>query len=225
MIAAAALIASTASAQTLKFSMGGTPIEPNSTVSFNDFELTDYGGGEFDIKFDPKISITGSATGTINCTAKNLSGYTIQLCCGGECNRGETVVKSNIPITAGVALATDFELMGTDLDFGGKIPENVKTELSAVYTNAPASEVKFTIIFNDKDGSVSVIEGNRYVYFDGESLHFNLDKKSDAAIYDMTGKCVLSTSVEGDGAISASSLAKGVYIYKVGTKSGKMLVK
>lgn len=228
MLAAAAILAAGAHAQTLTFAMGGTEIAPGSTVTFNDGEIEidqEYNWGMW--KFDPHISLTSDINGTVDVIANCTSGQVIQMCAGGMCEKAARVEKNNVQLTAGTPLDIMFEYEEEVEDNPDiKVPENVTTEISAQYTGNPASKVSFIIIINSNmGGTISVYEKAGQLTSMNGSLEYSVEDACTLTLYSQGGERVLSTEVEGNGSVSTAGLAKGVYVYTLGAKSGKLVVK
>lgn len=230
MLAAAAILAAGAQAQTLSFTMlNGTPITPGSTVSFNDGEVEidqAYDWGMW--TYDPHIKITSDINGSVNVVANCTTGQSIQMCCGGQCEKGPRVEKNNVALTAGTPLDIAFEYAEEVEGVPNiKVPENVTTEISAEYVGNPASKVEFVLVCNSTEGGIviGVYEKAGQLTSVNGSLEYSVEDACTLALYSQAGERVLTTEVEGNGAISTVGLAKGVYVYTLGTKSGKLIVK
>ncbi len=225
MLAAAAILAAGAQAQTLSFTLEGTPIVPGSKVSFNDGNV-DLENGEWE--YLPEIMLSSDINGNVNLVATCTTGQNIMVCCGGTCTPGTRVEKNNLQLTAGTPLNIEFHYMGYAEDFDNiKVPENVTTEISAEYVGNPASKVEFVLVCNSTEGGsvIGVYEKAAQLTSVNGSLEYSVEDSCTLALYSQAGERVLTTEVEGNGAISTVGLAKGVYVYTLGTKSGKLIVK
>lgn len=223
---AAALVAGTAAAQTVNFTQNDNVIANGSTFEYNTVEIDDFSdmGLGYIVRFDPKIYITTTADVKVDVVAECTTGQKINLCCGGNCVSGENAVKSGIQLTAGTPLLTRFDFEGSFSDLSG-VPALISSDLT-VYkagTQTPLSAI--TVVFHYGNNSVSVItKDNAFSYANG-AINYIVDGSAAAALYTTDGRCVLNTKVSGRGSISTTGIAAGVYIYRLGSKTGKILIK
>lgn len=222
---AGALLAGAANAQTINFVREGQVIESGTTLNYNTRNVVfDYGDNKTIFMIDPEISIVSDEDVTVNVVADCTTGQTIQMCCGGQCEQGANVRKSNVFLTANTPLPTKFEYscdMMTD-----EVPSIVTTELSVSKAQQlGGSECNITVVMDLGDSSVTLIESDKaFRYVDGE-IRYDVSEACEASLYDTDGKCVIKAEIEGTGSISTDGLVKGIYVYKLGNKSGKIFVK
>ena len=84
---------------------------------------------------------------------------------------------------------------------------------------------KITVVFDPSSNSVSLVDTKSAFSYSNGTIRFNTDKAESLTIYSSDGRQVLNTVAEGNGSVSTAGLSQGVYIYKFGEKSGKILVK
>lgn len=221
------LVAGTAAAQTVNFTQNDKVIDNGSTFEFTAVEIedfSDYGLG-VSYAFDPKIFIQTSADITVDVVAECTTGQNVQLCCGGACASGVTVTKSGIQLTASEPLSTMFEQMG-NVQSADNIPTFVSTDLTVYKAGTKNALTSITVVFKyGENGVASVItKDNAFSYANG-AISYIVDGSAAAALYTTDGKCVLNTEVSGRGSISTTGIAAGVYIYRLGSKTGKILIK
>lgn len=215
-------------AQTIQFLQNGTPLENGQHIVFNDMEKTaDYGDEGFDYKFDPMLQFKCSANGSIDGTMKCLTGQDLQFCLDGSCESKPLIEKTNVPVTAGTVYNTDFEFMGmawsADVD---EVPKDVKADITFMYTGKPETTTTVHFTFNSSTGSVVSVAtpGTCVVPMQGE-IRYNTETPCLFSLYDMSGHRVLSARVSGNGGIPTAGLTNGFYIYKLGSQTGKIVVK
>ena len=85
MIAAAALLAAGAQAQTLKVYMGEEEIKLGETTTFNGGEINDFGAAGKDYKFDPELSLMSDQSGACTLVADCTTGQNVMLCWRNLC--------------------------------------------------------------------------------------------------------------------------------------------
>ena len=80
---------------------------------------------------------------------------------------------------------------------------------------------------NDKGGAVAILEADgKYVRAINGGLAYDLAEATEVAVYDMAGRAVLATELQGSGILSTEGLQKGIYVYTVGNRQGgKVIVK
>lgn len=204
---------------------GGELLTPGSSYVWNEAEFEDWGsyGGQY--KYDPAMYLMSDASTTVTVVAKCTTGQDIGLCCGGACENKPMVTKENVPMTANKPLLLQFDYMQNVSSPDEKPDQDVTTEIS-VTANGGSAQV-YTIIFNHDDG-VRAIERDRTAYATSRSIVYSVSGNSMVNVYDMNGRQVLGARVNGSGVIDLSSLAKGIYTYRINgaaNNSGKVLVR
>lgn len=217
-------LAGSATAMELTFYIGDKAVTTGSTVNFSGVEKEDF-GDYFEVKMDPKLSLgTDAYSNAIQVTADCTSGQKIQMCAGGACEAGKTVVKSNIRLQAGEKVNLQFEYLD-ELDAGTAIP-TVTTHFKAVVPEYPETLREFVLVMSEEGAGIANIDANgETVCLTPVGLYYNIAAPATADLYDICGKRVLNTKVNGEGVISLSSLPKGIYIYRIASKTGKIIVK
>lgn len=221
---AAALVAFSASAREFTFWLGDQQITPGQTIEFNDYELV--GGALLQMKPNLMVSsdiYTSKAIVTADCT----SGQSIQMCCGGQCSSGTTVVKENVKIQTGQKVALDYEYLETK-PFSGTLP-TIVTEFSVRDAAYEGTETGFVLYMGPEGCYVSAVDADSPVAVTPAGLRYNLPNGGTVEIFSITGASVLKTTVKGSGLVETAQLSRGVYIYTVSapgcSRSGKMVVK
>lgn len=112
---------------------------------------------------------------------------------------------------------------------------NVSQDLVAyltVYDKAnPDDQINITINFLAKSaeevGGISkVASDGSYVRLDGgNTLKYNVAKATRLEVYSILGTRMIDRAVNGTGSVSLSGLSRGVYIYRAGRLTGKIVVK
>lgn len=209
-------------AANLKFYVGSQEVTPGSTVYFTDYQAEEYDRGVWDIVMNPHVSIESDFfSSTVNVTATCTSGQEIQMCAGGQCAAGNSVTKENLTIHTGERLELDFEYMNHEYE-GDDVP-TVTTSFKA--TDGEGSPVEFILVMGPKDTSVNAVGVSTYIRYTGAGIAYSVDNACNFALYSLTGSCVAQARIEGSGVVSTNGLPKGVYIYKAGARTGKILIK
>lgn len=216
------LVAFSAQAVNFKFFMGDKEIAPGSTAYFSDYQAEEYEPGLWDIVMNPRISIESDFfTNTVTVTATCTSGHMIQMCAGGSCRKGETVVKENLTVRKNQKLNLEFEFMDSEYE-GAAVPD-VVTKFSVVDGNG--SPVEFEVVMGPSAASVSIIEVSDRLAPTPAGIEYNLESARDFALYTLTGIRLLDETLEGNGVLPTTGLPKGVYVYTLGAVRGKMILK
>lgn len=229
-LAAVTAIAISADAQTLKFTVEGNEITPGQTISYTskDSEITIL-PNMVNWFIAPEIKVTGSETGTIDVSASCSSGQEVSLCCGSDCETGASVFKRNVGITADIPFNIEFDYHGykTGAPDDTSYLYNVVTAISTEYSGQPSTGTAFTLVINpnQQGGTLTIFENGDSLVSEGGALTYSVECESELNLYDADGKNVLSVKVNGNGSLSASSLKNGVYVYTLGSKSGKVIVR
>ena len=151
MIAAAALLAAGAQAQTLKVYMGEEEIKLGETTTFNGGEINDFGAVGKDYKFDPELSLMSDQSGACTLVADCTTGQNVMLCFGGTCVSSQSIEKT-ADLVAGEKMPLQFEFMGYTYTADEAIPEDVTTEFTA---EQGATVISFTVIVNPGNSAVT----------------------------------------------------------------------
>lgn len=230
LFSAAALVA-TISAQEVTVTYNGEKIENGSTLTVNDFKNNGLWGS------NPELKLTVSEDMSAPLKASYTDSH-IQFCPGAEgeigycipavSQNGVLVAEKNFeltttkPVDLAIHWTDDFENLGAEVcpEVNSSVTFSVIRKLKPIYS--------FTLVFDSKytagidnvagDGSfVSLAAGN--------ILEYNVPEGTKLDIYSINGSTVLERTVNGHGSLSLDRLAPGVYLYKAGKLSGKVLVK
>lgn len=202
--------------------MGEQKLDIDGTYTFN--TITDYDLGGYMI--DPELELMSTVDAMVNITAKCTSGQTIQLCIGGTCTPGTTVVKEDIELEPNKKTNLEFEYINQDVTDPTLLPKNITTIFTIESDVQGYEDLTYTIVLNaDGSGIAAVVDGDRNVAYANGELIYNVSKPGALTLCDANGRIVLDAAVSGNGSISLANLAKGIYIYRLGHNAGKILVK
>lgn len=223
---AGAVLAGSASAQTLTYYAGEEALSPSQTYTFTNVTTRDMGVMK-QIIIDPDLKIKCSDAGTIEVVAS--ADQTIQMCAGGDCVSNKYIEKTGINVEADEMLPLQLEYIDQVLPGETFTPSVATVLLTAKYTGKFNTIRKITIVMDNKEGdsSVTILENDDTFYVENGVIVYNLDKATKVNLYDMDGKCALSTTLAGSGNYSLEGLNSGIYVYTLdGTsKTGKVFVK
>lgn len=197
----------------LNMYMGQQLLENSKTYYFNDIEVSDE-GGYFEVKMDPKLSIVADETTyDVKIVATCTSGQEIQMCAGGACENGTSVTKEGLILKAGKAVDLMFEYLG-EAETQEQIPTCITTDFTLEEVGVATSKKTYTVVMNDPNGAVSVIAQDKQVVLMNNTLVYSLSGDATVELYDINGRKVLSSQVNGSGNLNLGTLAKGLFIYR-----------
>lgn len=217
-----ALAVAPVNAVNLKLFMGEQEITPGSTVYFKDYQAEEYESGVWDIMMNPELSVESDFfTSDVTITAECTSGHKIQLCAGGSCETGYSITKTGITLRKGERFNLDFEFI--DMEYEGPTVPDVTTNLTI---QTPDDDpVGFTLTMGPSGASLNMVEVTDNISFSNGAITYNMQSPALFSLYSLIGNRMLSTELEGNGTISTAALPAGVYIYTIGRKTGKILIR
>ena len=83
----------------------------------------------------------------------------------------------------------------------------------------------FYIDVNTTRAGISNIDATHVASFRNNVLSYNLQPPATLAVYSITGASVINRTVSGNGTVDFSILPRGIYIYTLGGKATKVLVR
>lgn len=212
----ALLIAGTVSARQLTFYKGTAPIAPGAVIASTQYEVEDIGGGYKALTIDPDLYLgTDIYSSKIKVSAVCTSGQDIQMCAGGKCEAGKSVVKENVTIQTGNKIPLQLEYINYELAPGEAIP-TLTVEIEAQDVEHPETLVKMTVVMGpDAAAGLTEIVIPNEVRSTRHGIEYNLASPATISIYSITGTQVLAVKASGRGSVSTHSLRPGIYIYAV----------
>lgn len=199
--------------------MGEQKLADNGTYTFNTITEDPNTGG---FMIDPHLSLLSTEDAMVNITARCTSGQKIQMCAGGQCENAPTVRKEDITLQANVKLDLQFEYIDNQVDDQSQLPKNITT----VFTIEGDEELSYTLVMNsDGSGIQAIVDRDRNVAYANGELIYDLSKPSKLTLCDTNGRVVLNAAVSGNGSVTLAKLAKGIYIYRLGQNTGKIVVR
>lgn len=199
--------------------MGEQKLADNGTYTFNTITEDPNMGG---FMIDPHLSLLSTEDAMVNITARCTSGQKIQMCAGGQCENAPTVRKEDITLQANVKLDLQFEYIDNQVDDQSQLPKNITT----VFTIEGDEELSYTLVMNsDGSGIQAIVDRDRNVAYANGELIYDLSKPSKLTLCDTNGRVVLNAAVSGNGSVTLAKLAKGIYIYRLGQNTGKIVVR
>ncbi len=220
----AMLAAAPLSARELRFFNGSTEVASGETVESSAFTVTPIGNGRVEVTFAPELFLWSDIfTNSITMTADCVSGQAIQFCPGGECVSGTSITKENITVTADQKLDIKYEYIA-ELEESEKIP-TVVTELSAFDAKHTDVKTEMTIVMSSDSGVAGIFVNDSSFKAIAGAVKYDFATPTEVILYTLSGETLYTAVLEGTGTIDTSSLSTGLYLYKTGTKSGKIYLR
>lgn len=213
-------------AQEFTCTVDGKPVENGATVTVG----YEYGheGSPF-WKSVPEIYLTASED--ISCSIKTscAAGTKVKFCkeiCLEPVREGDfDVVEYDFDLTAGEAEKLDVEYSDFMAADQNVVP--AKSSVDVIVSVRLKPRFTFTLVFDGNVAGIDNVAGDgSYVNLvAGNILEYNVANGTKLDIYSLNGATVIERTVNGHGSLSLDRLAPGVYLYKAGELTGKVLVK
>lgn len=213
-------------AQEFNCTVNGETVKDGGTVTVG--YTYDLDGAPF-WKSLPDIVLTTSED--ISCVIKTscLSGTPIQFCYG-ICKTPETegnfdVISYTVEMKENRPEKLDIEYSDTGANDPLAVP--AKSSVNVTVSVKMKQRFSFTLIFDGNTAGIDNVagDGSFVSLAAGNILEYNVPEGTKLDIYSINGSAVLERTVNGHGSLSLDRLAPGVYLYKAGKLSGKVLVK
>lgn len=204
----------------LTFWLGNQKITPGETVKFNDIKVETYDDYK-EVTMKPALYLSSSIySSDIKVTATCTSGQSIQVCIAGKCRGGETVTLDGFTVQSNQKTDLGFDYID-EFDLDEPIP-TVVTRIEAEDVTESGSNVSFIIEMSEDGASVTEISASDFVKAVDGGIMFNAENQEFLYITNILGINMFADNVSGDGFVA---LPQGLYIYKLGGKSGKIYVR
>ena len=174
--------------------------------------------------WDPSIVVTcnKNLTLTVTADAEKPAEGAVQFCgLTGQCQRlnGTPETRSNI-YTAGSKVPMQLDIVG------GNVVEPVNATLKI--TDGQET-VNITITFvgepQEELAISSVAAKGVQIRATGRTIQFTADNATDLTLYTISGQSAVSRRISGSGSLNLTHLPAGVYIYRAGNKTGKIILR
>ena len=103
--------------------------------------------------------------------------------------------------------------------------------LTAYENGNPSNKIVLTINFSNRSaeevgGVDNVAVNGEFVRLEGgNSLSYSVNGKEHLEVYSILGTRLVDRAISGHGSVDLNGLGRGVYIYRAGRISGKIVVK
>lgn len=179
-------------------------------------------GADYGYNWDPTIVVTCNKNLTLTVTADAPAGNKISFCgISGQCVMltGTPETRSNVYNTG------DKVPMQLDITNG-----NVVEPVNATLKITDGQEtVNITVTFvgeaQEELAINTVAAKGVQISATGRTLRFVADNATDITLYTISGQSAVSRRISGSGSLNLSHLPAGVYIYRAGNKTGKIILR
>ncbi|MDE6192129.1 MAG: T9SS type A sorting domain-containing protein [Muribaculum sp.] len=215
-------------AQDFTCTVNGQTVEDGGTVTVGYTYGLD--GAPFWVS-KPAISLTSSED--LSCLIKTSCqpGTPVKFCYGvckdASLENGFDVISYDFNLKANEAEKLDIEYEDFTAADESVVPE--KSSVDVIVSVKLRQRFHFTIVFDGKAtaaGIDNVADNGNFVNLAaGNILEYNVPAGTKLDVYSLNGATVIERTINGHGSLSLDRLAPGVYLYKAGELSGKVLVK
>ena len=214
-----------ASAQGLYLTSYGEEIPNGSTLNYTTYDWEIFAPDFSVLTINPRVDLVTERDGTV--TIHTSSNLIIGLCAGSLCERKTDITKDNVQMKAGTPLNI---MLDWEQEFYEEIEEFEIPAISVLievwYNDNP--DDKYVITWNfggfKAFAGVESIGGDlNSINFHGNTLSYDLAQTSQLSVYSLSGKTVINKTVAGNGEVSLNGLSKGIYLYRVTGKNGKLV--
>lgn len=201
-----------------------TAFEGTQTLKDGDVIECGYTEGMFGATWDPSIVVecNKDLKLTVTADAEKPAEGAVQFCgLTGQCQRlnGTPETRSNV-YTAGSKVPMQLDIIG------GNVVEPVNATLKIT---DGTETVNITVTFVNEEqpeASIKNVAANGIaVRLQGRTLNFNVDTPAEITLYSISGQTAINRRVSGHGSLNLAQLPAGVYIYRAGNKTGKLILR
>ncbi len=201
-----------------------TAFEGTKTLKDGDVIECGFEEGLFGYTWDPSIVVTCNKALTLTVTAnaeKPAEGSVLFCGVTTQCQplTGTPDTRSNY-YQAGDKVPMQLDIQGGNVvepvNATLKITDGIETvNITVTFVGQPQEELAIS----------SVAAKGTQIRVNGRTLHFVADSAADMTLYTISGQSALSRRLNGTGSINLSNLPAGVYIYRAGNKTGKIILR
>ncbi len=165
-------------------------------------------------------AITGNSKFTVSVSA-NVDGK-IQFCgLDGQCQMVTTAGVSK----TGSYMAGSFIPLIIDIANERQMP--AEPYVAKVTVTDGVETVNLTVSFNPEPqaGLATAEVAGSSIRVSNRTLHYTVDGTEGLTLYNISGRSVVNRTVSGTGSINLSGVPAGIYVYRFGALTGKVLVR
>lgn len=207
-----------ASAQNFTVNSVDGPVANGATLTIgydynSEWELYDW---------DPELTIHANKAGTYTVSATASESGVVQFCgFTGQC----TILKPSASRSGSIAAGQDLAMQ---LDINGAFELLAKPVSMEVTVTDGSETIKFTVNFVNEDRSAGITAPAKAagsLRFSARTLNYSLENGATFTLYNISGRQVMSRVLSGTGSVSLTAIPAGVYVYRCGTATGKVIIK
>lgn len=164
-------------------------------------------------------ALTGKSAFTVSAVA-DVAGY-VQFCgLNGQCQMiGGTTVSKNGSYGAGEIIPLEIDIAASK----SVIPEPIEVKLT-ITDGTQTTNLTLNFLTSEQAGIEAPELAESAVRISGRTLTYNVSSAENLTLFNISGRAVLSRTVSGTGSISLDGLPAGVYVYRMASATGKLLV-
>ena len=206
-------------------------------TTYNDGDVANVGytpserPGRYD--WDPELRVTVEnatsmlKTSTFTVTATANTPNIVQFCgdsandFGGEC---KMITENPTSHTGTVSVNTTFSL-GLDILAASEIiTEPICVNLT-ITDGVQTTNLTINFLTTEQAGISAPTVTEAALKISGRTLTYNVESRTNLTLYNISGRAVINRHVNNAGTISLDGLHSGVYVYRLGEMTGKILVR
>ena len=168
--------------------------------------------------WDPELEIVANEGCSVTATLVNTN-IIVQFCgLDNQCKTGKSITKTKY-ISKG-----DSELLRIDIAMSSALTEDITSTL--FLTDGEGTDVNLTLVFHKDEAGIqgATVAANR-VSMSGRTLNYSVEGSANLTLYTIAGQPAISRRISGQGTLSLKAIPAGVYIYRLGQKTGKLIVR
>lgn len=172
--------------------------------------------------WDPELTIHANKAGNYTVSATASESGIVQFCgFTGQCS----ILKPSVSRSGAIAAGQD---MNMQLDIKGMYELLEKPVALEVTVTDGSETIKFTVNFVNVEHQAGLSAPSKAagsLRFSGRTLNFSVENAATFTLYNISGRQVMSRALAGTGSVNLSAIPAGVYVYRCGTATGKVIIK
>lgn len=174
--------------------------------------------------WDPEVIVTSSTAATLTVSATATTPAMVQFCgLDDKCQvlSSEPVVKSkwygaNDIVPLAIDIARQKNHLSSPITVNVSVTDGTETvNFTLHFVDVPAEEASI-------NGPQSAANALRMSH---RTLHYSVDTPTQLAIFNMAGRQIINRRVSTSGSINLASVPAGVYVYRLGRHTGKLIIR
>lgn len=183
--------------------------------------------GMYNHIWDPKLNVTVNSAGsaitgqssftvTVTASAPNLVQF-----CGLSTNC--EVVGEDAVSKKGIYKPGDTFPLEIDIKYFKNLDEPVESKIT-ITDGKETVNLTVNFLTTEEAGINETAATGNSLRFAGRTLHFAMESTARFTLYNISGRPVVDRTIAGTGSLSLNAFPAGVYVYRCGSLTGKILL-